>query len=298
MARLKLEGVISAMITPFTKDGEYVDYDKVGPFAERMVAMGAKGLFPCGTTGEGMLLSPDERREVAEEVVSTVGRKAKVIIHTGCLDTATTVELTRHARDIGADGAAIVAPGYYAYDDASLAKFYTTVAKAVDGFPILMYNIPSCARNLLSVDFVVRMAETVENIVGIKDSGGSMGYITQLIARAPKDFMVINGVDEYGYQAILAGCPAVVSGLSNVVCDIYAAVYGHLKKGDMKKAWQEQIRLERASRIFEYGRKTATFKEGSRMRGFDAGYVRPPMRELTAPEKKKLQKDLEELGVL
>ncbi len=298
MARLKLEGVISAMVTPFTKDGEYVDFDKVGPYAERMVKMGAKGLFPCGTTGEGMLLSPEERKEVAAEVVQAAGKKAKVVVHTGCLDTATTVELTRHAQQIGADAAAIVAPGYYYYDDASLVKFYTTIAKAVDGFPILVYNIPSCARNALSVDLVIQLAETVENIVGIKDSGGNMGLLTQMLARAPKDFNVVNGVDEYGYQAILAGCPAAVSGLSNVVCDIYAAVFANIAKGDLKKAWKEQVRLERAARIFEYGRKAAVFKEGSRLRGFDSGYVRPPMRELTAAEKKKLAADMKELGVL
>ncbi len=297
MAGLKLEGVISAMVTPFTKGGEYVDFDKVGPFAERMVKMGAKGLFPCGTTGEGLLLSTEERKTVLEEVVQAVGKKATVIAHTGCMDTATAIELTRHAQKVGAHGAAIVSPFYYYYDEASLWQFYSSIAKAVDGFPILVYNIPSCARNVLTPEFVIRLAE-IDNIVGIKDSSGSMGGLTQMLAKAPKGFNVVNGVDEYGFQAILAGCPAVVSGLSNVVCDIYAAVYNHLKKGDLKKAWKEQIRLELASRVFEYGRKAAVFKEGSRLRGFDAGYVRPPMRELTAAEKKKLAADMQTLGVL
>ena len=296
--KLKVQGVISAMTTPFTKGGESVDYDKIGSLAETLVKQGAKGLFPCGTTGEGMLLTPAERKVVVEEVVQAVGRKATVICQTGYLDAATTIELTRHAQEAGAHAAAIVAPGFYAYDDMSLEKYYTSVAKAVDGFPILLYNIPSCARNVLTPSFVLRMAEKVENIVGIKDSSGNMGALTQMLANAPKDFVVINGVDEYGFQAILAGCPAAVSGLSNVVCEIYAAVFNHLEKGDMKKAWAEQKRLERAARIFEYGRKLAVFKEGQRLRGFGGGYVRPPMRELTTAEKKQLALDMHGLGVI
>jgi dihydrodipicolinate synthase/N-acetylneuraminate lyase len=296
--KLKLEGVIAAMMTPFTKGGEFVNFDRVGPLAERLVKQGAKGLFPCGTTGEGMLLSTEERKTIAEEVIDAVGKKAKVIPQTGCLDTATTVELTRHARDCGAAAAAVVTPFYYAYDDASLMQYYTTVAKSVPGFPILVYNIPSCARNTITPEFLVRLVEKNENIVGIKDSMGSMVALTQMLSMMPAGFNVINGVDEYGFQAILAGCPAAVSGLSNVVCEIYVAVFNHLAKGDLKKAWKEQLRLARAATIFEYGRKAAMFKEGSRLRGFDAGHVRPPMRDLTAAELKKLAKDMEELGVL
>jgi len=296
--KLKLEGVISAMMTPFTKGGEFVDFDKVGPLAARLVKQGAKGLFPCGTTGEGMLLSIEERKVVAEEVVAAVGKKAKVIPQTGCLDTASTIELTRHARDCGAAAVAVVTPFYYAYDDASLMQYYTAVAKSVPEFPILVYNIPSCARNTITPQFLVKLVEKNPNIVGIKDSMGSMAALTQMLLMMPSGFNVINGVDEYGYQAILAGCPAAVSGLSNVVCEIYVAVFDYLAKGDLKKAWKEQLRLARAATIFEYGKKAAMFKEGSRMRGFDAGYVRPPMRDLTAAELKNLRKDLEELGVI
>ena len=295
---LKLEGIISAMLTPFTKNGAYVDFDKIAPFAERLIKSGVHGLFPCGTTGEGQLLTPEERKEIVEEVVATAGKRVKVIAHTGAMDTATTIELTRHARDCGADGASIVAPGFYAYDDASLAKYYKAVARAVDGFPVLLYNIPSCAKNELSAELVLDLAESVDNIIGIKDSSGSMPRLTRLLGAAPKGFHIINGCDEYGYQAFLAGVPAVVSGTSNVVPELYVGIHEHVKKGNLKKAWKLQVTLERAARVFQYGRMSSIFKESLRLRGFDAGYVRPPQRELTAGEKKKLAKDLEALGII
>lgn len=296
--KIKIRGIVAAMVTPFTKGGEYVDFDKIGPLADQLLRWGAHGLFPCGTTSEGLLMSPDERRETVEELIRCVDRKTPVIPHTGALDTATTIELTRHARDCGAKAAAIVAPGYYLYDDAALLQYFKSIARAVDGFPILLYNIPACARNVLSPELILRLAESEENIVGVKDSAGLMSALTRLIGHAPDGFHVICGTDDFGFQALVAGCPAVVSGLSNVVCDIYSAVYENVQKGNLKKAWKEQIRLERAARIFKYGQNVAAFKEGLRLRGLDVGYVRPPQRELNAGEKRKLEQDLKELGVL
>jgi len=296
--KIKISGIISAMVTPFTKDGQFVDYDKLGPLANLLLKQGATGLFPCGTTSEGMLMTPDERRETVEEIIRSVDKKVPVIAHTGAFDTATTLELTRHARDVGAYAAAIVAPGYYGYDDKALFDYYRTIARSVEKFPILLYNLPACARNVLHPELVLRLAESEENIVGIKDSSGVMTGITRMIGNAPKGFHVICGTDDYGYQAILAGCPAVVSGLSNVVCEIYASVYNNIQKGNLNKAWQEEVRLEKAARLFKYGQNLAAFKEGLRLRGFDAGYVRPPQRELSAAEKRAVEKGLKELGVL
>ena len=179
-----------------------------------------------------------------------------------------------------------------------MAKYYRTVAKAADGFPLLLYNIPDFAMNALSAELILELAETVENIVGIKDSSGGMALLTRLIGNAPKGFNVINGADEYGFQALLAGAKAVVSGTSNVVIELYTGIYQNLQKGNLKKAWAFQVQLEKATRIFEYGENVAVFKEGLRLLGFDPGYVRPPQRELTAAEKRKLAQDLKELGVL
>jgi len=261
------------------------------------VKRGASGLFPCGTTGEGLLMTPEERKTVAEEVVQAVGKKALVIIQTGALDTATTIELTRHAQEIGAHAAGVVAPGFYGYDDAALELFYRSVAKAVPGFPVLLYNIPGCAKNYLKPDLIAKLAE-IDNIVGVKDSTCDMIQLTQLLSAVPKDFNVINGVDDYGYQAFLAGAKAAVSGTSNAVIDLYLGVYTNLKKGNLKQAWSWQVRQSEACRIFEYGRMSSMVKEGMRLRGFDAGYVRPPQRELTNAEKKALAKRMEKAGLI
>jgi dihydrodipicolinate synthase/N-acetylneuraminate lyase len=291
--RFNAEGIIVAMVTPFTKGGRNVDLAKVGPLAEWLVKRGAAGLFVCGTTGEGMLMTAEERRAVLERVIDTVGSKALIVAHTGALDTVTTVSLTRHACEAGARAAAAVAPSFYGYDDRALEEHFKAVAKAVPDFPVMLYNIPGCAKNFLTPEFVLKLAQ-VDNIVGVKDSTGNMEDLTWLLGSAPKDFHVINGADTYGYQAFLAGSPAAVSGTGNVVLDVYKGVYDHLQKGNLKKAWECQVRLAEACRIFAYGRMAAIMKEGMRLRGFDPGYVRPPQRELTAGEKKKLARNMKE----
>jgi len=296
--RFDVEGIIAAVVTPFTKGGEYVDFDKVAPLAARMSDMGASGLFPCGTTGEGLLCSAEERKTILDETLQGAGKKVRVIAHTGAMDTATTIELTQHAQAAGAYAAAVIAPCFYSYDDAALEQYYAAVAKSVPGFPVLLYNLPSCAKNALSAELVHRLATSHENIVGIKDSSGNMPLLTRLFGEAPAGFSVINGTDEQGYQALMSGGKAVVSGSSNAYIDLYMAVVSNVNKGNLKKAWQAQLRLARATRLFTYGGGLAALKEIMRLRGFDPGYVRPPQRELNAAEKKRLAKGLADQGLI
>ncbi|MFM1920021.1 MAG: hypothetical protein RLZZ303_1655, partial [Candidatus Hydrogenedentota bacterium] len=126
--RFKLEGIVAAMVTPFTKNGDYVDFDKIGGVAEGVLRMGAHGLFVCGTTGEGMLMTAEERKTVLEEVVASVGSsKAKIIAHSGAMDTATTIELTVHAAECGADASAVVTPPFYPFDDKAIEQHFSAV---------------------------------------------------------------------------------------------------------------------------------------------------------------------------
>lgn len=296
--KFRLEGVIPAMLTPFTSRGERVDYDKACALAVRLAGQGVHGVFPCGTTGEGLLMTLDERKRLIAEVVKAVRGRIKVVAHTGCFDTASTIELTCHAFEAGADAAGVVTPGFYGYDNVSLSAHFGAVAKAAHGKPILLYNIPGCARNVLTPKLVVELANRHENIVGMKDSSGNMSALTQILAHAPRGFTVINGVDEYSYQALLAGAKGCVSSTANVVPELFLAVFDNVRAGNLKKAWNAQIKLSDACGFFHYGSYVAYYKEGLRLRGFDPGAVRPPQRELGAAERKAFAKSLKESGIL
>jgi len=293
--KFHLEGVIPALLTPFTKNGENVDYEKACALAVRLAGQGVHGIFPCGTTGEGLLMTLGERKQLIAELVAAVGKKVKVIAHTGCLDTASTIELTRHAMECGAAAAGVVAPGFFGYDDAALARHYALVAGAVKGFPVLLYNIPGCAKNNLSPELIAQLAAKHDNIAGMKDSSGNMAALTRILAGMAKGFNVINGVDEYTYQALLAGANGSVSSTANVVPELFLAIFNGVRKGELKKAWASQVKLAAACTLFQYGKMVAYYKEGMRLRGFDAGHVRAPQRELTAPERNAFAKQFEQL---
>jgi len=295
---LALRGIIPAMLTPFTQGGERVDFDKAADFATYLADGGAGGLFVCGTTGEGLLMTVEERKKLLETVVEAVGKRIPVIAHTGALDTPTTLELTRHAAASEARAAGVVAPGYYPYDEMALAQFYRSVAEAVPTFPILLYDIPSCTHNPLPAAFIVEMAREVENIAGVKDSSGNMGHLNELLVNAPADFQVINGADVFGYQAFQSGTKAAVSGSANVTLPFYKAVYDHVQANDHEKAWEAMKRLLPACLLFKHSQRIAASKECLRLRGVDAGYVRPPQRELTETEKQQLAVDAEKVGLI
>ena len=210
-------GVIPALLTPFTKGGKSVDFEKAAGLAGFLADKGVNGLFVAGTTGEGMLMTLDERKRLLETVIKAVGTRVDVIAHTGCMDTASTIELTCHAAQAGAKAAGVVAPWFFGYDNLALEMHYRAVAGAVKGFPIMFYNLPACARNALSAAFMVDLAGKVENIQGVKDSSGDFVHMGEILSHAPKGFVVINGVDNYSYQALVTGAHGCVASAANVV---------------------------------------------------------------------------------
>lgn len=296
--QFKFEGIVPAILTPFTQGGKSVDYDRAAAFAEHLAKQGVHGLFVCGTTGEGPLMTLPERKQMLETVVQAVGKKVKVIAHTGCFDTASTIELTRHAQKAGAHAAGVFAPGFFGYDDESLKRHFTAVANAVKGFPVLLYNIPGCAKNALSRNLIVDLATNLDNIVGMKDSGGSIQHFNDVLTHVPKGFVAINGVDEYSMQALVAGGSGIVASTANVLPELFLSIFNNVKKGNLKKAWESQVKLSRACGTFRYGAMVSRYKEGVRLRGFDPGFVRPPQRELTSAERRTLAKEMQDTGLI
>ncbi len=296
--QFKFEGVVPALLTPFTQGGKSVDYDRAAGFAEFLAKRGIHGLFVCGTTGEGPLMTLDERKRLLETVVKAVGRKVKVIAHTGCFDTLSTVELTRHAQEAGAHAAGVFAPGFFGYDDEALKRHFKAVANSAKKLPILLYNIPGCAKNALSANLIVDLANSVDNIVGMKDSSGSIQHFNNVLIHAPNGFVAINGVDEYSMQALVAGGSGIVASTANVLPELFLSIFNNVKTGNLKKAWASQAKLSQACGTFRYGAMVSRYKEGVRLRGFDPGFVRPPQRELTNAERRTLAKEMQETGLI
>jgi len=287
--RFKMGGIYPAILTPFTKNGKQVDYDKACAYAHYLADKGVHGIFVGGTSGEALLMSMDERKRLTEELVGAVGKRIEVVVQSGTIDTYSTIELTEHSMASGAKAVGIYTPSIYRLDGSANYNHFKMIAEASPKSPILLYNIPSVTNNNLSPDLIMQLANDFDNVVGMKDSSGNMGHVARVVAKTPKSFIVINGADDFTYQAYMTGCQGSVAITANVAPEIFLKIYKEQKAGNFKAALKASEHLTRVIDGIGGGSPLSVYKEAVRLRGADAGYVRPPQREATKDEKKKVK---------
>ena len=233
------KGVITALITPL-RDGK-VDEAAFTRLLERQIAAGVHGVVPMGTTGESASLHPEEHLRVVELCVQAAAGRVRVIAGSGSSSTDKAIELVRHAKTVGADGALVVTPYYNRPSQAGLAAHFEAIAEAVQ-LPVILYNVPGRTGADLSNETVARLAAH-PNIVGIKDATGDMSRVSWMRANIDGQFDLISGDDAscLGYHA--QGGVGVISVTSNVAPEGMVALYEAAQAGDYATARQWQNRL-------------------------------------------------------
>jgi dihydrodipicolinate synthase/N-acetylneuraminate lyase len=243
-----------------------------------LIERGIHGLFPGGTTGELPLLTLPERRLLAENVVDAANGRIPVIIHTGATTTRGTLELTRHAQEIGASAAAVIPPYYFHYTEAALFSHYAAVAGATPDFPIYLYNNPGVGNNnRLSFSLAERLMDEYSNIVGMKDSSGSFELLNQLSRKRGGAFNTASGGDGQILMGVAAGIDACVSGNANVVPELVVALHAAASAENLSLARELQAKMDAVRRLLEDGRDLSLFKAGLAKRGLPVGTVRAPL---------------------
>ncbi len=250
-------GVVPPMVTPFTADGE-LDHRSLRALCRYLIDAGVHALYPCGTTGEFVLLSDGERRAVAETVVEEVQGRIPVFVHVGAAGTRETVALAHHAASIGASGVAAVAPYFYAYTDDDLRRHYLALAEAVAPLPVYLYNLPAHARNRLSVDLASELHGAAPNIVGIKDSSGDLAALSALCTQT--GLSVLSGTDGLNLAALRAGCAGMVSGNAGAVPGPFVALWNAWIDSDDRAAQRAQAEIDAVCLILDHGARLADFK--------------------------------------
>lgn len=210
-----MRGCGTALVTPFQEDGS-VDDVCFKKLVERQIKSGVKILIPCGTTGEAATMDTQEKLHIIRMCVEVAHRhKAKVVAGTGSNNTAATIEMTRKVRELGADGALVVAPYYNKPTQEGLFAHFAEIAKSVRKFPIMLYNVPSRTASNISAETCLRLAENYENIVAAKEASGNFSQIMEIIQKRPKNFRVFSGDDAATLPLIAVGADGLVSVVSN-----------------------------------------------------------------------------------
>jgi len=293
-AKRTIGGVIPPMLTAFTKSGEV--YEKGVRNTVEFLSTRANGLFICGTYGSGLIMTPAQRKQVAEICVDQAAGRIPIIVQVGCADTETAVELAKHAEQVGADAVASIAPYYYTYTQPELRGYYMALIDAVD-IPVYAYNNPKTSGNPLSPKLIKDLAD--HGLTGLKDSSFDILNFYKF-SEAVKDsnFNLIVGTEGIMFPAMMCGARGVVSGVANVfpekVRELYDAVLAH----EYDRANELQVVVLALRDAIKLGPTVPICHEVLKLRGIDGGTVRSPFLPAGDEVMAKVKKALADLGMM
>jgi N-acetylneuraminate lyase len=295
---MPLTGLLAAPHTPFRPNGD-LDLGRIADQASHLVKRGVSGAFVCGTTGEGLSLTADERRAVAEKWVEAAAGRFPVIVHVGHTSHREAAGLAAHAEAVGAAGVASVAPFYHtAVDVEGLVGFLADVAAAAPRTPFYFYDIPGVTHVHVPTAAVMRQAaERIPTFAGVKFSHADLVTLQQCLAVREGALDVLFGVDEMLLAAIALGVRGAVGSTYNFAAPLYQRMLTAVDAGDWSTARGLQRRsVELVGVLEQFGGLIAN-KAVMRLVGVECGPVRPPLAPLTHEQEVRLGHRLAELGL-
>lgn len=267
--------VITAMVTPFSADGE-LDHEGAAELARWLVAQGNDALVLSGTTGEAACLTDEEQIALWRTVRSAVD--VPLIAGSGTNDTRHAAELTSAAADAGMDAVLIVTPYYNRPSQAGIEAHFRYVCAATE-LPVIVYDIPVRTGRKIGSDLILRMANEIPNVVGLKDAAGDPGATARLIVDAPDGFEVFSGDDPLTLSLLAVGAVGVIGVATHWAAPVMAQMISAFQAGDIVRAQQLNARMIE-SYEFETGDlnpNPVPTKAMLRAIGQPAGPCRPPM---------------------
>lgn len=228
----KFSGALTALITPMKN--QRFDHDAMATLIEQQLSAGIDGLVPCGTTGEGATLAPDEHAEVVRFVVERVADRVPVIAGAGSNNTQRAIDLQRMVKEAGADGALQVTPFYNKPNQRGLEAHFLAIVEAAP-LPTILYNVPGRTSCDLLPGTVAKLAQD-PNIVAIKDATGSAARAQALRNAVPQDFALLSGEDAFILPFLALGGDGVISVMSHVAPAKVATLIDAFVAGDLPRA--------------------------------------------------------------
>ncbi len=292
---MQFKGAFTALVTPFT-NGE-VDEETYRRHIEWQIESGIDGLVPCGTTGESATLSHAEHGKVIRICVDQVKKRVPVLAGAGSNNTREAVELTRYAKEAGADGALLITPYYNKPTQEGLVAHFKAIAKEVP-MPFVVYNVPGrTALNLLPAT-VARMAREIPEVIGIKEATGDLKQVAEVVEYCPKGFTVLSGDDFTVLPLLAVGGHGVISVVSNVMPAQMAQMCKAFFAGDMATAQKLHYEMNPVSRAMFIETNPVPAKTALELMGRMPFSVRLPLVELLPGNKEKLTATLKESGLI
>lgn len=290
-----LRGVYSAMITPFDKN-ERIDERACETIINWTIDKGVTGVFTVASTGESWALSVEEKIQLFQLTVAVVKRRVPVIAGVGAPSTRESVLLAEEAHKAGVDYLCAAPPSFVRPSQDEMTAHFATLAQATNT-PLILYNIPMLAGNVLGTPAVKTLTSRFPQIVGIKDSGGDLTVLNDLLIGRRPDFSVVTGIDTLVLPGLLAGSHGAILGSANVCPELSLEVLRLFEAGRLREASQVQNRLTRFWLAMGLGSFPAPVKAAMELIGLPAGAPRSPVPPLDAERREMLRRELQAMGV-
>jgi 4-hydroxy-tetrahydrodipicolinate synthase len=288
-------GSYVALITPMRADGA-VDEKKLEQFVDWQIREGTQGVVPVGTTGESPTLSHDEHKRVVEITVGVAKGRVPVIAGTGSNSTAEAIELTQHAKKMGADAALVVTPYYNKPTQEGMYLHFTAIADAVD-LPIIIYNIPPRSVIDMSVETMARLAKH-KNIVGVKDATANLTRPLHTRIACGDEFCQLSGEDHTAISFLAAGGAGCISVTGNVAPRLLNEMHTAWQDGRTHEAIAIQHRMVPLHDALFAETSPGPVKYAASLLGLTADKCRLPLAPVGEPTKARVRAAMTSVGLL
>ncbi len=282
------KGVIPATLTIFDKNEE-IDETETRKFIRFLLKFNIGGFYLTGSTGEGFLMSLEERKRVVEIVMDEVKGQVPVVVHVGAISTKLSIELAKHAEKVGATGISSVPPFYWRFTEEQIFNYYKDIAESTS-LPMIVYNVPLVG--MMSVGMIKKLS-TIDNVAGVKYTGTTLFECTQIMDACGKDFLVYGGCDEMAASNVNLGVDGIIGSFYNIVPDLFLDIYNTSKKGEQDKAEALQRNAVRIiMNVLSHNSMTAAMKVCLKHADICEGYSRKPFTNFTPEQENEIIESL------
>lgn len=290
----KYQGIIPAFYACYEPDGS-VSADRTRQWTRKLVELGVKGVYVCGSSGECIYLNKDERKKTLEAVVEAAGGRLTIIAHVACNNTADSVELAAHAESLGVDAIAAIPPIYFHLPEHAIAQYWNDISAGAPNTDFIIYNIPQLAGTALTMSLYREMCKN-PRVAGVKNSSMPIQDIQMFKMYGKEDFAVFNGPDEQLVGGLAIGADGSIGGTYGAMPELYLKIFELCKGGGYDKARPIQYDCNEIIGEMCSGKASmyAVIKEIIRRRyGIDLGGVRRPLPSLVPEDETHVAKCVE-----
>ncbi len=287
-------GSFPALVTPF-KSNTDIDFDAYGRLIDWHIEQGTNGIVPCGCTGEAATLSHDEQKAVIRFAIERVSGRLPVIAGTGSNNTREAIDLTKYAKEVGADGSLLITPYYNKPTAAGQIAHYRAIAEAVDGLPIMLYNVPGRTGTKIAPETIAELSK-VPNIVSVKEACGDIDQVSAILSQC--DINVMSGDDSLTLAMMAVGAKGVVSVAANVVPAGVADLVRHANAGNYEEARALHYQLLPIFKVLFVESNPMPVKYALSKMGLIENVLRLPLTPVLESSAAKIDKVLAESGLI